>query len=173
VRRAPGGPTGVAAIRPPPTRVQATRGRLARVERRFTCAAQVTHGFVGERWDIDRRAIPRAHQPRPWDRVPTVGCHAVTGRVGKACGGDDPAEMAVFRQIARAPVAPGSRFIDEAQVCGVGLQLAHELSNGAWPSATGPTGDDFSVVIVGDRGHGHGVLVDIQPHVAWARVRHG
>jgi hypothetical protein len=28
-------------------------------------------------------------------------------------------------------------------------------------------------VIVGDIGHGDGVLVDLQPHIECARVRHG
>jgi hypothetical protein len=158
---------------PQQKRFQAKLGRLEIVERIFTRAAQVTNGFVCDRWDIDRREIPRAHQPRQLDRVTTVGFHAVTGLFGNEGGRDDPADMALFRQRAIEPVATGSRFIDEDQVFGFCLQLAHELINVAWPSANGPKVDDFSVVIFGDIGHGDGVLMDIQPHIECARVIHG
>ena len=113
-RRAPGGPTGRAALRPPPQRVQAHLGRLELVERLCTRAAQGPTGCVGARWDIDRRESPRAPQPRQVDRVTTVGVHAVTGRVGHAGGRDAPADLALVRQLARAPVAPGSRCLDAA-----------------------------------------------------------
>jgi hypothetical protein len=116
---------------------------------------------------------PRAQQPRQWDRVPTVGVPAVTGLWGPAGGRDDPADLALVRQIARAPVSPGSCVIDEDQVGGLCLPRAHALSHVAWPRAHGPQGDDRRVVCVGDLGHGDGVLVDIQPTIAWARVRQG
>jgi hypothetical protein len=54
MNRAPGGPTCLADIMPPQQGVQATRGRREIVERIFASAAQVTHGFVFDRWDIDR-----------------------------------------------------------------------------------------------------------------------
>ena len=123
VSRAPGGPAGRAAIMPQQKRVQAKLGRLEIVERIFTGAAQVTHGFVFDRGDIDRREIPRAHQPRQLDGVTTVGVHAVAGLLGHEGGRDDPADLALVRQIAREPVSTGARFIDEDQVLGFGLQL--------------------------------------------------
>jgi len=58
VSRAPGGPTGISDIMPQQQRFQAQLGRLEIVERIFTRAAQVTHGFVCDRGDIDRREIP-------------------------------------------------------------------------------------------------------------------
>jgi hypothetical protein len=79
----------------------------------------------------------------------------------------------LFRQIAKEPIATWSRFIDEDQGCGFGGQLAHELINVAWPRAHGAQVDDLSVVSCGDRGHGAGVLVDIQPHRECVRVPQG
>ena len=58
---------------PQQKRFQAKFGRLEIVERSFTRAAQVTHGVVLDGWDLDRREIPRAHQPGPLDGLPTVG----------------------------------------------------------------------------------------------------
>ena len=173
VSRAPGGPTGLAEIMPPQKRFQAQCSRLEMVARIVTRAAQVTNGFVLDGWDIDRRESPRAQQPRQWHRIPPVGVHAVAGLCGHEGGGDDPADLALFRQIAREPVSTGSRFVDEDQVRGVGLQLAPQLIHVAWPRANGPQVDDLSVMIVGDRGHRDGVLVDIQPNIEGARVRHG
>jgi hypothetical protein len=173
VRRAPGGPTGRPDIMPPQKGFQAKLGRLAIVERIFTRTAQITQGVVCDRWDIDRGAIPRAHQPRQVDRITTVGFHAVAGLFGHEGGRDDPADMAWFRQIAREPRPTGARLIDEDQVCGFGLPLAHELIKVAWPRANGAQVDDRSVVIVSDRGHSAGVLVDSQPNIKGARGTHG
>jgi hypothetical protein len=102
-----------------------------------------------------------------------VHCHAVAGRLGHACRRDDPAGRALCRQIARAPIATGSRCLDADQVGGVGWPLAHAVLDGALPSTQGATGDDRSVVISGDMGYGEGILVDIQPNRAGASVRHG
>jgi hypothetical protein len=82
VSRAPGGPTGIADIMPQQKRLQANFGGLESVERICTRAAQVTNGFVVDGWAIDRRELPRAHQPGPWDGLPTVGVHAVAGLCG-------------------------------------------------------------------------------------------
>jgi hypothetical protein len=82
--RAPGGPTGRAASMSQQQRCQATCGRLEIVERIVTRAAQVTKGVVVDGWDIDRREIPRAHQPGHLDGIPTVGVPAVAGLVGHA-----------------------------------------------------------------------------------------
>jgi hypothetical protein len=111
VSRAPGGPSGRADIMPPPKRFQATWGGLEIGERIFTRVAQVTKGVVLDGWDIDRREMPRAHQPGPLDGIPTVGVPAVAGLLGHECGRDDPAARAVVRQLAIEPVATGARFI--------------------------------------------------------------
>jgi hypothetical protein len=82
VSRAPGGPTGRPDIMPQQNGFPAKLGRLKIVERLFASAAQVTHGVVFDRWDIDRREIPRSHQPRQLDRITPVGFHAVAGLCG-------------------------------------------------------------------------------------------
>ena len=53
------------------------------------------------------------------------------------------------------------------------MKLADELINVGLPGADGAEGDDLSVVICGDLGHGDGVLGDIQPNIECARVMHG
>ena len=80
-----------------------------------------------------RRESPRPQRPRQLDRVTPVGVHAVTGLLGKAGGRDDPADLALVRQIARVPVSTGARFRAADQALGCGLQLAH-----AWITVAGP-----------------------------------
>jgi hypothetical protein len=153
--------------------VEANLGRLPSVARIVTRTAQVTNGFVGDLGDIDRGESPGAHPPGQVDGLPTIGVDAGASLLGDQGGGDDPAGVAFWGQLAVAPGPTGSRFIDEAQVLGFGLPLAHELSTVAWPRAHGAKVDDLSVVIVDDRGHGHGVLVGIQPTIACTRGRPG
>jgi hypothetical protein len=81
--------------------------------------------------------------------------------------------MALFRQIPREPVPTGSRFINEDQVLGVGLQRAHEWIHVDVPGADRAEIDDLSIVLVGDIGHRNGLFVDIQTDVECARVIHG
>jgi hypothetical protein len=81
--------------------------------------------------------------------------------------------MDFFRQIAREPGRTGSCFIDEDQVCGFGLQLAHKLINGGLSGAHSAKEDDFSVVSFGHLGNRNGLLVNIQTAREWARLGHG
>ena len=173
VRRAPGGPTGIPDIMPQQKGFQAKLGRLEIVERLFTRPTEVTNGFVCDRWDIDRREIPRAHQPRQLDRITTVGFHAVAGLFGNQGGGDDPAELTFFHAIPVAPVAARSRFVDEDQMFGFGLQLAHEVINVTWAGADGPAVGDLSAGLFRDVSDGNRVFVDIQSDVTRARLAHG
>jgi hypothetical protein len=106
-------------------------------------------------------------------RVTPVGFDAVARLFGHEGGRDDPAHLAFFRQITIEPVPTGSRFIDEDQVLGFCLKLAHDLINVDLPGADRAEVDDLSIVLVGDRGHRDGVLVDIQTDVECARVIHG
>jgi hypothetical protein len=81
--------------------------------------------------------------------------------------------MAILHQIAIEPVPTGSRFIDKDQVCGFGVQLAHELINVASPRPNGARIADLSLVSFGDIGYCDGVLVDIQTDIERARLWHG
>ena len=57
VGRAPPGPTSLPAIMSQQQGFEAERGRLAIVARSFPRTAQVTHSFVVDRGDIDRREV--------------------------------------------------------------------------------------------------------------------
>jgi hypothetical protein len=81
--------------------------------------------------------------------------------------------MALFRQIARAPIPPGSRGLDDEQGGGVGVPRAQAGIDVALPRAQGAQGADRRVVIAGDRGDRDGILVDIPPNIEGASVRPG
>jgi hypothetical protein len=81
--------------------------------------------------------------------------------------------MACVRQIAIEPGPTGSRFIDKDQVCGFGLQLAHELVNVGLPSANSAEEDDLRVMRCGHRGHRPRRLMDIPSDIERARLVHG
>jgi len=173
VRGVPGGAAGLPEIMPEQEGFEATLGRLQIVERIFPRPAQVTHGFVCDRGDRDRRELPGAPQPGQLAGIPTISCDAVARLLGEHGGGDDPAGVAFWGQLAVEPGATGSRFRDEDQVLGFGVRRAHEVIDVALPSANGAQGDDLRVVLSGDRGDREGILVDIQPSRECARVRHG
>jgi hypothetical protein len=69
--------------------------------------------------------------------------------------------MAFLRPIARAPVASGTRFIDNDQMCGFGWHLADEVVNVTLACADGPEGGDLGVVLLSDVGNRNGLLMDI------------
>jgi hypothetical protein len=173
VSRAPGGPPGLAAIMPQQKRLQAKRGRLESVERLCTRAAQVTKGFVCDRWDIDRREIPGAHQPRQWDRVTAIGFHPVAGLFRHQRRRHHPAPMAFLGQVTLPPGATRPRFLDKAQMCGLGWHLSNAVITIGLPGAHGAEVDHLSVVLVGDIGHGDGVFVDLETDRPCVRVTHG
>jgi hypothetical protein len=106
-------------------------------------------------------------------RIPTVGFHAVAHFFGNEGGGDDPADIAFFRQVAREPIATGARFIDKDQLLGLGLQLAAEVVNVTLACADGPEGDDLGTVLLSDIGNGNRLLMDISSDVQRARLGHG
>jgi hypothetical protein len=118
-------------------------------------------------------ARTRAQQARQWDRITTGGVHAVAGLWGPPCRRDDPAALAVCRQLACAPRPTRSRGIDEDQGCGVGWQRAPAWSHVAWPRPHGATGEDRSVVLVGAISHRDGVRVDLQTAIECASLGHG
>ena len=118
-RGAPGGPAGIPALLPEHKGVAAQLGRLHSGERLCTRTAQGTHGCVCDWGAIDRGESPCAHQPGPWDGIPTSGGDAVARLLGDHGGGDAPAVVALWGQLAGAPGPPGARVRDEDQGCGV------------------------------------------------------
>ena len=71
MRRPPGGPARIADILPQQKGFEAELGRLEIMERIFPRAAQVTNGFVFDRWDIDRGevALSASGAPVGWHRA--------------------------------------------------------------------------------------------------------
>jgi hypothetical protein len=61
----------------------------------------------------------------------------------------------------REPGPTGARFIDQDQVLGFGLQLAHELGNVGLPGANSAEEDDLRVMRCGHIGHRNRRLMDI------------
>jgi hypothetical protein len=154
VGRAPGSPARIADIMAAQEGFETELGGFEVSQGIFTGTGEITHGFIFDLGNVNGGEIPRAHQPGQLHRVSAVGFHPVAGLFGNQRGGDDPADMAFLRQIALEPVPTGSRFIDQDQVWGFGLQLAHE-------------------VIFGDIGYSDGVFVDVQTDIERARLWHG
>ena len=112
-RGAPGGPAAIPAIRPAQHGVAAQRGRRHLGARLCTRTAQGTTGCVCDCGAIDRGERPGAQQPGPWDGLPTSGGDAVARLLWEPGGGDDPAVVAGWHQLAGAPGPPGARVRDE------------------------------------------------------------
>jgi hypothetical protein len=173
VRRAPRGPTGIADLLPPQNGVEAELGRLQIVERLFPRAAQVTNRFVLDRWDIDRREVPGAHQARPWDGLTTIRVDTVPGLLRDQGRGDDPAAVAFWGQIAREPRAAGAGFIDQDAWRALGLPLPDALVAITLPGPDRAQRTDFRALCWGDRGDREGRFMDIHSDVERARLSHG
>jgi hypothetical protein len=94
-------------------------------------------------------------------RVTTVGFHAVARFFGNEGGGDNPADMAFFRQIAIEPIPTGARLIDKDQMLGLGLHLADEVVNVTLACANSTEGADLGAVLLSDIGHRNGLFMDI------------
>jgi hypothetical protein len=105
--------------------------------------------------------------------VTTVSLDAIASLFGNQGRGDDPAVMALFRQITLEPGATRPRFIDKDQVLGRGLHLSNELINIGLPGADRAEGDDLGVVVFGNVGYGNRVFMDIHSDVQRARLAHG
>ena len=92
-------------------------------ERIVPRSTQVADRFIVEGRDIDWGEVPRAHKPGQWHGVTPVGFDPVAWLFGNQGGGDDPADIAFFQQVAIEPIAAGARFIDEDELLPLRLQL--------------------------------------------------
>jgi hypothetical protein len=158
---------------PEPKGCEPELGGLEITDGVFTRPTENTEGCIVDRRDRDRGQITRAHQAGQWDGVTPVSLDAIAGLVGHPGWGDDPAVMALLRQLTLEPVATRPRCIDQDQGLGLGWPLAHAWINSGLPGADGAEGDDLSVVVFGDVGDGTRVLMDIHADVPRARLAHG
>jgi len=173
VSRAPGSPPCLPDIMPQQKGCEAKLGRLESVEGIFTSTAQVSNGFVCDRWDIDRRESTRAHQPRQLDGITTSSGDSVAGLLRNQGGGDDPAAVAFFGQRAIEPRAAGAGFIDKYQLFRLRLHLSDQLIDITLACPNGSQIGHLSAVILGDIRSGNRILVDIHAEEACARLGHG
>jgi hypothetical protein len=81
--------------------------------------------------------------------------------------------MAFFREIARAPVATRSCFIDRDEVRGLGLERTDEVIDVTVSGAETAKGDGLGVMIFRDISNRDGLFMDIHPDVKHAGLLHG
>jgi hypothetical protein len=153
--------------------VEPARGGVASAEGLFASPAAVAERFVCHRGDSDAGEGTGAPQAGALDGVAPLGVEAGARLVGQESGRDDPAHRAFGGQIAREPVPAGACVIAKDEVWGVGVQRAHELLTVGLPGTEGAKVEALGLVIVGDRGHRDGIVVDIQTDGACARVTQG
>jgi hypothetical protein len=158
---------------PEPTSFETELGRLEVPPGIFTGAAEIANGVIFNRGHIHRGEIPRAHQARELDCIPTLRCHPVARLVGHEGGRDDIAEMVLLRQLAIEPIPTGPSFIDQEQMRGLGLHLADEVVNVTLACADGPEVGALSAVLLRDVCDGNRVFVDIHSEIQCARLAHG
>ena len=92
---------------------------------------------------------------------------------GNEGGGDDPADMALWRQIAIEPGPTGPRLLDKDPILGLGWHLADEVVKVTLACADGPEGAELGAVLLSDLGHRNGLLMDISSDVKRAKLGHG
>jgi hypothetical protein len=173
VGRAPSGPARRADVMSEPEGFETALSRLEVSQGIFTGAGELANGVIFDRGNGDGGEITRAHEAGQLHRVPAVGVHTVAGLVGHQGGRDDPADLAVLRQIAREPGPTGSCFIDHDQVWGLGLQRADALITVGVPGADRAAVDDLGAVVFGNRGDRDGRCMDSQADIERARLWHG
>jgi hypothetical protein len=169
----PGGPAGRAAILAQAKRFAPACGGLELTAGALPRPCQVAHGVIGHGGDRPRRESPRAQQAGPWHGVPTVGLHPVARRFGTQRGGHHRAGLALFREIARAPVATRSCVRDNDPGVGLGWPCADAVREVTVSGADAAQVEDLSVRIVRDLSHRDGLLRDIHPDVKRARLLPG
>jgi hypothetical protein len=173
VGRTPGGPARIADVLPQEKRLEPKLGGLEIADGIIRRPAQVTNGFIRTRRDIDRREITRAYQAGELDGVTTVGFHPIARLLGDERWGNDPADVAVLREIVVEPLPTWTRFIDKDQMMAFGWQLADEQVDVALPSANGAKVDAVSAVFFGRICDSNRLLMNIHTDIERARLCHG
>jgi hypothetical protein len=151
VGRSPGGAASVPDVVPQEKGFAPKLRGLEIVDGICTLPAQVPHGFILNRWDIDRGEVARAHQSSLFDGVTTVGFDPIPRLLGDQGGRDDPADLALFGQVTGEPIATWPSFIDKDEVEAFGLQPTDKFIDIALSRTDVPKGDDFGVRFLGRR----------------------
>jgi hypothetical protein len=151
--------------------LEPARGVLKITDGIFPRTGEVTHGFLCDLGDRDRREVTRAGPSGQVHRGPAVGCDAIAGFVGNQRRGHHPAGIAFVGQLAGEPGAPGASRRDEDQMSGLRLHLADELIDGTLAGAQSSEGHHLGAVILSPVGSRDGVFVDFHANEECARLR--
>jgi hypothetical protein len=170
VGRAPMGSPRRADLVPQHEGFEPPRGLLQLLPGLCPCPAQIAAGCIVDGGPIPRREVPGAPPPGQWPGVTTVGCDPVARRFGKPGGGDDPAAVAVVRQVARAPEVAGVSCVDADEGRPLLLPRPQLLIKIARPGRDGAAGDHRGPVCLGDVGDRDGLFLDIHADGECARL---
>jgi hypothetical protein len=173
VRRAPSGLARSAAIVAEPAGVETTLGGLEVTDGLLTRPGEITPSVVCHCGDIDGGAVARTHQPRPWHRVPAVGCAPSARLFRHQRRGDAPADVPLLGQIPRAPIAAGASFVNEDELMALGLELTEELVEVTRARADRPELDDLRAMVLGHGGDRHGLFGDSHSDLKGGRLGQG
>jgi hypothetical protein len=102
---------------------------------------------------------PGTSEVGPWDGGAAVGVDAVARLWGAERQGHPPTARAVLGQIAGAPIAPGTRLLNQDAVWGRGWPLAEQLSEVTRARADGAQQAHGGPVLVGHVGDREGRVV--------------
>ena len=170
---APGGPAGVPDILPPAHGLPPKRRGLESAARLFTRPAQIPPRVILNRGDVDGRQVTRAPQVGPCDGVSPGGVDPVAWLFGEHRGRDDPADLALWREIAVEPLATRAGVIHQDEGRAVGLPPTAEVIAVTWSRPDVPEGDDLGLMVLGHRRDRDRVVMDIPADVERARWCHG
>src|SRR5262249_18086071 len=105
--------------------------------------------------------------------ITPAGFDAVTCLCRNQGGGADPADVALFHQVAIEPIAAGTGFVDEDELLAFRPQLPDKLIDITLPGPDSAEGDDLCAMCLGDIGDCTGLFMDIHSDVERARLWHG
>jgi hypothetical protein len=168
--RAPGGPPGRADIVPQQEGFEPSLGRLQIAEGIFPRPTQGAKRVSVDGRHIHRGEVPGAHEPGQWHSITPVSFDPVPRLFGNQSGGDDPADVALFHQVAIEPIAAGTGFVDEDECRAFRPQLPKQLIDITLPGSNGAEGDNRGTLCLGDRGDGDGLFMDIHANGERARL---
>jgi hypothetical protein len=173
VSRVPGGLACRADVVPQQKGLQTQLGGFEIMEHIFTSPPQITHGFICNLGDVDGCEGARAHQPGQLECISAVRFDPIASFLRDQSGGNAPAVIAFFGQIALEPIATRTSFVDKDEAFGLRLPLPNQFIAIALTCADGAEIDDVGPRVFGGIGNRNGFFMDIQSNIKCARLGHG
>jgi hypothetical protein len=170
--RAPVCPAHVPAILSAQKRLEPERGGFEIMNGIFPCPGKVTHGLIVHRGDRHHAEITRAGQAGQLHRIAAIRVDPLPWVFGDQGRCHHPTIVALLGQRAGEPVATGSSFRDEEEVCGCGWHLTDHLIDVRLSGAEAAEGGHFSAVLLRHVGDASCIVVDVHADEECARLRH-